>query len=709
MIWLKRTPIKFWMLLSLLHVLAVPAFSQALYFSEIVIRTDTSEYSWSKNRVVYKGESYLFFEADARKTEIDLYLYPLEYHGNDRIRLMPSAFFEEPDSLVWVGKCYRTHLSINDLWKTNFISLIFEVTAADKTPYFQELKLFPNVRPTLSFRPADEDLYIGEMKSFALATSSMDLIKLAYDWVNTSKLEWRIIPVNGELILQLIPKETGRLDLNIIATANRLFINEEGELTDKLKPITGHFFAKRTRLQFISFERKDITLELENKKGTEVIIENNRNLLIGKTYRIEDQIEPGGAFVGELFTRSLLGNDKVLCWIRPFALHKVSDGYLYFKDGDEAKFTSNFTISPKLTVSKVTLLREGSDWSNNLTLNPGENAEIKIEGSGLHKAQFALEEAVDFRKDSSRSSENVLVYRFKIPLNVSRKKLPLLSDRAASGYEILVKEYSKPKSLDFVSINYGSGYHPVTSFLQPTLYDHTIRDLTLKFNADLIDNGNRLFGKQQLTVQVNLYNNKREILESRTIDNIVVCPSEGSLRYLYYDQKDCNKNDIRINDYISRKSYDLPDWSRIEILVKHKDGIYVEPGFSHRMEIILQKHSSFDIEVSFPGGLLIQKVGDQRLGNFGGVSLAILGNFSFYHPEKVERLRPYKVGAGILAFNTFNFSNASNRDLGIVTIGSVYPINSNRKLRFPLHAGFGYFLQAKRWFYLLGPGIQISI
>ena len=107
--------------------------------------------------------------------------------------------------------------------------------------------------------------------------------------------------------------------------------------------------------------------------------------------------------------------------------------------------------------------------------------------------------------------------------------------------------------------------------------------------------------------------------------------------------------------------------------------------------------------------MLIQRIGSSNFGNFGGVSLAILGQFSFYKPNEVEKLRPYKVGAGIIALNAFNFSsNNTTRELGIVTIGSLYPIQTKSKLKFPLFLGFGYFLQEEKWFYLVGPGIQLS-
>jgi hypothetical protein len=116
--------------------------------------------------------------------------------------------------------------------------------------------------------------------------------------------------------------------------------------------------------------------------------------------------------------------------------------------------------------------------------------------------------------------------------------------------------------------------------------------------------------------------------------------------------------------------------------------------------------------VSFPAGLLTKRVGESGYGSFSGISLATLAQFSFYNPEKINRLRPYKIGAGFVAINAFNLSSDTNvnRDLGLVVIGSVYPTRRDAKLTFPLYLGGGYLLNNKNhWFFLLGPGIGIKL
>ena len=97
------------------------------------------------------------------------------------------------------------------------------------------------------------------------------------------------------------------------------------------------------------------------------------------------------------------------------------------------------------------------------------------------------------------------------------------------------------------------------------------------------------------------------------------------------------------------------------------------------------------------------------LGNFSGVSMSVLGEFSFYKKDKINKLQPFKIGAGFLALNTFDFSNDnSSRDLGAVVLGTLSPINTDRKFTFSIYLGGGYLFSAKTMFWLIGPGISVQ-
>ena len=86
----------------------------------------------------------------------------------------------------------------------------------------------------------------------------------------------------------------------------------------------------------------------------------------------------------------------------------------------------------------------------------------------------------------------------------------------------------------------------------------------------------------------------------------------------------------------------------------------------------------------------------------------MVAQFSFYHPDKIAKLRPYRVGAGFLALDAFNFQS-DKQDLAFVLLGSIYPSSRDRKLSFPLYVGCGFQFRAQKWMLLIGPGISIKL
>jgi hypothetical protein len=109
--------------------------------------------------------------------------------------------------------------------------------------------------------------------------------------------------------------------------------------------------------------------------------------------------------------------------------------------------------------------------------------------------------------------------------------------------------------------------------------------------------------------------------------------------------------------------------------------------------------------------LLTKYQGQPSYTSFGGISLATLAQLSFYAPDRINRLRPYRIGAGFVALNAFNLSNNANveRDLGLVVIGSVVPVRTGARLTFPLYLGGGYLLTRGTPFLLFGPGIGVTL
>ena len=252
--------------------------------------------------------------------------------------------------------------------------------------------------------------------------------------------------------------------------------------------------------------------------------------------------------------------------------------------------------------------------------------------------------------------------------------------------------------------------YPVNTLDKPIYYEKTITDLVIKFDENRIDFSNKLFGKQFLEIDIKIKNKAGNIVELYEFEDIIVCPGTFSPRGDRYDKSDCTSNTISLNNFIKNKTSQLPEWAQIELDIKHKDNAYEAIRFNRKVAIVLKRTNSYDIDVSFPAGLLVLKFDEQSdFANFGGVSLAMMAQMSFYQPGKFAEYRPYKIGAGFIFLNAFSFdeNDSRGRDVGLVVLGSVYPISREKKLTFPLYAGFGYFLQEKIPFFMLGPGIQV--
>jgi hypothetical protein len=398
-----------------------------------------------------------------------------------------------------------------------------------------------------------------------------------------------------------------------------------------------------------------------------------------------------------------------MCILRAYAFHSQSEGFLYIKDNDEAKFITNLNIIPPTAIDKIKVMRNGTDWVEDPTIYPGETFNLRLEGKSLGKAKFTFDALIDLVVDSVHKNDDFIEYKLKVPLNVTKKNIAIYSNNQNTGKSLIVKEYQKARPFDYINISYGNKVKKVSDIKGPELYNKTIKDVVISFSRDKIDADNKLYGKQYLTIDVKILGKKGEVVDLATIEDFAVCPAENSPRSPYYVKKDCKNNDISLNSKLSNNTYELKDWSKIRLTFKNSDDKYTTDQQKKTVDIILQKRYQFDIDVSFPAGLLIKKTNQSGFGNFTGISMAVIAQCSFYDKDKINHVEPYKFGAGFLAINAFDYSkDAVNRDMGIVFMGTLNPMNSDRKLSFPIYLGGGYLLSAKTWFWLIGPGISIQ-
>lgn len=699
------------------------AFSQSnqdKYFREILLKIDSSEYSLTNNSIRKAKDTQISFKYAKEDEVCEVDLFPHSDSKIKGIKIIPSGDYELIDSLLYVNnELYRFKVRFNQLSSTEFLKFTFSITELTDSSRIYEIRLFPYTQTTVKLFTANDELFIGEEKIFELTSNNIENIKPVIDWVSYGDLDYRISSRFGQLRLHILPKSLGEKYLNLQLETVKPFIDSAGRLSTSLPRIIQKFQVKQSRLRFLNMDRQDVTLDDQSRSaGIEVQMDNPGGMELLKTYRIENQEEPGGGLIAELFTKSLITNNRILCILRPYNYHRESDGYLFIKDGDKAKYISNFSITPTTTINRISLLREGIDWTTNLNVAPGEIVDVRIEGLSLNKGSFRFEDVEDLTADTALKNENFIMYKLRIPMSISKRRVELFNHGKPTGHALTVREYQEARDFDYLSLNYGTGDLIVSQITGLLMSPKTIRDIVIDFNRNLIDGPSKLYGKQYLKISVKITGRNNELIELRDIENIVVVPGEHSPRSVNYDRKDETTTAVSFNKYLRKKTYDLEDWAKIEIGIENSKEKYSGKTFRRDIEIYVQKLSTFDIDVSFPAGLLINTFGKEENSSsqyqaFGGVSMAMIAQFSFYDQERPGKFKPYRLGAGFIALNAFNLSNApdkeAGRDMGVVVIGSISPTRRDLKLSFPLYVGGGYKLNEKKWFILLGPGIRVRL
>ena len=684
------------------------------FFKDVKLYIDTNTFSWSEDRFNHRDEEYLSFIYNTNNPIVEFRFHKKEDVKEEgfNFNVVQSSEYSLVDSVRLIDNSYyKFKLRFEDISSAEFLALYFIAGREENAPK-SVLPLFPYTETYATVYPGEGDLFIGEEKKFEVVTNNQENLKIDERWVKEDNYEYRLREESGKVILSIIPGKRGELNVSIPFQLKKPLIDSlSGKPTYQLSPFEHSFSVKGSRLSFLRFDEREVIWNKNNVEGVELQIDNHRLLEMNKTYRIEATDEPGGALYAEIFTIRRLSNDKMLCMFRPYNYHKTSDSYLFIKDGDQPKFITNINILPESKIRKVSLLREGGSWVNSTNIYPGETVEIRLEGDNMTRGEFIFEDLQDVSTDTVVRSESVVHYVVKVPSNIRKKSINIYNRDKKTGVSLDIKEHLEPRKFDFIVVEYGGNPQVVSRVSQPLLHNGTIGDVSIQFDDYFIDEEKHLYGKQFLEIEVTLKDSRNNLIERLVIDDIEVCPGESSPRYFSYNSsgRGCLNEAIFINDHLSNKTHGLEHWSKIELVIRHRKDFYDGKGYSERIEIVKEKSVTFDVDLSFPAGLIIKKVGVEGFPGLSGVSVSMLGQFSFYQKGEIQRLRPYKVGAGFLAKNAFNFNPEADRDLGIVVLGSVYPTKKGSKFSFPLYAGFGYFLNEERFFYLIGPGITVNL
>ncbi len=678
--------------------------SPSAFIKDLNLSVDTTEYRWPQDLRRFKMQNFLMFQYSDALTLAQVSFKNVT--STKGFRLMPSSDYAVVDSFS-SGDEQQYKIRFSDLNNSDFLALKFKSKRGDG-PQFQIPLLA--VHPTyVAFYPKDDVLFIGEEKVFEIITNNPDNLVLEQRWQESEGIKYRFSRDGSRVLIHLSALQAGKQILNFSLQTKKPIL-KKGNLVFKLPATEQEFAVKTSRLAFLDVMQEDYTLEVGHNRAYEIQLEDHPFLAMGKTYRIENQEEKGGPLIAELYTKSKLNNNKVLCLLRIYAYHRKSEGYLYIKDGDKARFITNFNSNPKTEITRISLQREGKDWQEGAVVYPGENLTVKLEGKSLHLGEITFYGAAILKGDTLVRNANEAFFRLQIPMNLETRSIEIFQNGNSLGKSLQLRDYQKARSFDFIDIRLGLQRYQLNELAKPIFYDKSLADVLISFDPKKIDAIDGLHGKQYLKLKIKISNKSGALIELQEIENIVICPASNSPRFKFYNEKDCRYEDLNLNEVINSKTYDLPEWATIDLEFSHQKDKHGGEGFTKKVRIYLERKINYNIDVSFPAGLLILKAGENDFSNFGGISFAMMAQMSFYHPRKVAKLQPFKLGAGFIALDAFNFSeNSDNRDVGLVFLGSLYPTSSENRLSFPIYMGYGYLLKQKKGFFLIGPGIRVRL
>ncbi len=686
--------------------------SKTLHVADVSLQIDSNTYSLQNSKTFYRGDEYFFFKTTTNNVIAKLELL-ISGHQTSGISIYPSNDYQILDTLRFENGKWKAVIRLTDLIYSDSKTLILKSTDTENHFELTKIKILPVFSTNIKSPDNTIELLQEEEKTIELPSTATFNIMADNTWNYSDDYDYKIFNNFDKLSITIRPHSLGTKQFIVNLKTLKPTFNILNQLSFDLPPLKFTITVKPNRLFYLNTDKQVIYFDENFKSTEEVQIDYNKSMVLKKTYRIEDQQEDGGILIAEIYPISFVENSgKVICRVKPYAIHKISEGYLYIKEGVRSKFITNFNILEKPEVSRVSVMHQAQAWTNNLTVYPGEEVWVKMEGKGLSDSKITFDGCPEAQIDTLKSSDELAFFSLKIPLGLNKRSIDLFINKKPVPYTLNVSEYQNPVAFDFISVSSGTEKLPLTNdkFNTPIFVSKGIQDIVISFDPDQIDNGGKLAGKQYISIFVKIMNHKNDLIETQEINNIVICPGSNSPRAKFYNTNDCSSGSINLNDYLLHKTYSISPFYQIEITIRHNASMYSSKGYNKKIRFIPVRRNQFDIQVGFPAGLLVKKVDESGYGNLTGISTSILAQLNFYDPKVIGKLKPYSVGGGFIALNAFNFSDNPNnlRDVGIVILGSLTPIRKDAKFSLPIYLGGGYLLKAGTWFFMFGPGIQIN-
>ena len=689
----------------MLLAVAVAAQAETGILEDVTLRTALGQFQL-KDTVSYQGHGAvpLRYGRDDEACEVRVALRQAVAH----LEIAGSSDFDVVDSLVALDpRHWSFKVRFDDLTGSELLKIRLRARLDSTRVQILEIPLFPVTTTTARLDSVVSGLHVGREKVLDIYTNNVGNIRPSLQWTQAEGFEYRVVPGDDRVFLHVLPTVSGRREG--VVTLDLAHPDwKDGPGSSQLR-LPVRFDIHKADIGFLRMDPASVTLDDKiGKDGVEVQIADDPTLQMGHTYVLEEKEKSGSPVVATLFVRERLANGQVLGLLRAFNSHRRANGFLYLKDGDVSRFLTNIDLLPRIRVDRVLVLKKGKDWEENAAVHPGETMQLRLEGQSLDQAKFGFGELVPSPEGAALTTENAYECRLQVPMNVARRAVPILDHGRPTGKALAVQEFEAARPFDFVQVDYGSGARRVSELNGPEVSWQAVRDVFLRFDRNRIDSMG-LYGKQHLALDVRITGPEGNLVDVATISDLPICPGSGSPRAEFYDASDCHDGPYSIGDQLSTTLYDLEGWSKISLSLHDADGHYDKAQPPRRIDIILAKRYQFDVDVSFPVGLLVHKAGESGWGDFSGVSMAMMGKLGFYDRDKIDHLEPYELATGFIAMNAFDLNrDAADRDLAVVGLLTLNPVNTSRKLSFPIYFGGGYLISQGKWFWLLGPGVSVQ-
>lgn len=687
----------------------------AQVLQDVIILSDSNHYTLQKHTISFRQSPSLYFEVTKPNQAIELSFITNPNDSITNIQLLPSPGYMQLDSVINIANNrFLVDVKLTNIFEVAFPKILIKMFSRHRT-VTQEVKLYPFIFPVFEDQNPQIEIFNNQEIEVPLPIQNVLMVKAPKHWQTEGILEYKLLKSNEGLSLLIKPNAIGLQSLTVGMESVKPYLDSLGVSSTALLNFRITVRVVRSKFNYLNFTESTYFFEPQGEKAITVWFDYNPNIKLNKTYRIEDQETPGGRLVAEVFTRAYVENqNKVIASMRTYALHQVEGGMLYVKEGDKNRFFTNFNILPKPFIEKVSILRPGKDWTESPIVYPGEEIELKVQGKGLASSLIRFADGkYPAQPDTIRKNNQVRFFTLSIPATIKERSVPISLNHNTTSFELLVNEYQRPRPLDFITINYGNGEHPLTSetFYKPALYHGEIGDIVITSHNDKIDSDDEFYGVQYVDVELRLWDKNNRQIELRNISNVKLVPDKSSIRHLSYNHENESAHVLRINDILVNKTYDLRPWSKVEITVQHHKERYGGQGYEAKAIIYRSDNFAVDIEVSFPAGLLVVPIGSSsEVSSLTGLSVASMANFTFYKKGKIKKEQPLRLGLGFIALNAINSiaSSTDESDIGAVALASFQPLHSDSKINFPLYAGFGYLFKSENLFLLIGPGIKFT-